>query len=69
MTGVELAPDPKYFPGVSQHMGIPDIHGILMLINPNGKPTETGLPTKPLLSKAVLGIGNIGIFPTNHCEI
>jgi hypothetical protein len=50
-------------------MGIPDIHGILMLINPNGKPTETGLPTKPLLSKAVLGIGNIGIFPTNHCEI
>ena len=69
MTGVELAPDPKYFPGVSQHMGIPDIHGILMLINPDGRPLETGLPPKPLLTKAILGIGNIGIFPTNHCEI
>ena len=69
MTGVELAPDPKYFPGYSQKLGIPDIHGMFVLVNPNGQPAEAGLPPKPLLSKAILGIGNIGIFPTNHCEI
>ena len=69
MTGVELGPDPKYFPGYNKLVGIPDIHGVLMVVNPNVTPGEPGLPPGPLLSKVILGIGNIGIFPTNHCDI
>jgi hypothetical protein len=67
MTGVELAPDSKYFPGFGSHLGIPDVHGATMWMTPTSAPFEEA--TQSALTKVILGVGSIGRYPTADCDI
>jgi len=67
MTGVELAPDPAYFPGFGRQLGIPDVHGASIWMTPTSTSTEE--ITASSLIKLLLGVGSIGKYPTPACDL
>ncbi len=67
LTGVELAPNPTYFPGFGTQLGIPDVHGAGMWMTPTTTPSDE--ITESALTKVILGVGSIGKYPTSDCDL
>ena len=69
MTGVELAPSPRYFPGLGSALGMPDVPGIIMVIKPGSPAESPSEPTSATFSKVVFSVGGIGKYPTRDCDL